>query len=93
MKKNFFLSMFKKSNRIIDELEGNAYILYKLAHAIHVKKNISWVSKNDKNVGFQTKLLTVRECLDIPLPDTSWMNKPTVTRQSVLAWTVQKTKE
>lgn len=50
---------------------------------------VSWITKKGKlshaPLFPQGKFLTVKECLDMPLPDTSWMDKP-LTREEFYDW-------
>jgi hypothetical protein len=61
-----------------------------LAVACQQSRRLAWISqrgrRNEMNLG--PRWLTVRQCLALPLPDTSWMTRP-IARQDVLKWTAQ----
>jgi hypothetical protein len=58
-----------------------------LAVACQQRRRLAWLSqrgrRNELSLG--TRWLTVRECLALPLPDTSWMDRP-ILREDVLKW-------
>lgn len=48
-----------------------------VALEIERQKAVRWISKAGRRNGFGVRrLLTVQECLALPLPDTSWMSDP-----------------
>jgi hypothetical protein len=50
------------------------------------KKAITWrTKKGGLRSQSMTRFLTVEECLALPLPDTSWMDKP-IEREDVISW-------
>jgi hypothetical protein len=50
-------------------------------------RRIPWTSRSGKpNTFWLKEWLSVKDCLDIPAPDTSWMDKPFV-REDFYAWT------
>ena len=57
---------------------------------IHHIQEIRWIAKSSgKPQRLQTPLLSVKQCMELPLPDLSWMNpdkKKPVSRQEFLAW-------
>lgn len=71
---------------VLTYLEGDIVQLPKLAEHIQEDGGISWVSGRGKRQWVSArKLLSVRECFDIPEPDTSWMDNPPV-RQQFVDW-------
>ena len=59
-----------------------------LAVACQRSHRLAWVSQKGRpnEIYLRTGWLTVEQCLDLPLPDTSWMTSP-MTRDSVVGWT------
>ena len=59
-----------------------------LAVACQQRKSLAWISQRGRpnQLSLGTRWLTVRECLSLPLPDTSWMDRP-ILREDVLRWT------
>lgn len=71
---------------VLTYLKGDVVQLLKLAEHIQEDGGISWISDRGKRQWVSArKLLTVRECFDIPEPDTSWMDNPP-TRQQFVDW-------
>jgi hypothetical protein len=58
-----------------------------LAVACQRSRRLAWISqrgrRNEMNLG--PRWLTVRQCLALPLPDTSWMDRP-ILRKDALGW-------
>jgi len=75
---------------VVAYLKEDADQTRQLAYAIADQNNLKWHSKNGKLHSLDTELLSVMECLKLPLPDLSWMSKPTVNRQAMLAWALKK---
>lgn len=69
---------------VLTYLKGDVVQLLKLTGVVKQKGGISWMSSGGKRqkVGVD-RLLTVKECFDIPEPDVSWMNNPPTRRQFV----------
>lgn len=75
---------------VLEYLHDDVSQLWELAKAIEYQKAISWISGSGrKNLFSVPKLLTVKECLAIPLPDTSWMSE-SITRESMYDWMLPK---
>ena len=53
-------------------------------------KMLRWKSKSGRSQSLPFEPLTIRECLEIPIPDTSWMTDP-LTRESFYDWTISRT--
>jgi hypothetical protein len=66
-------------------LAGDVIQPIKLAQAIQNQGRIFWFSKTGKPQSLYTKLMTVKECFSLPLPDTSWMSEPP-TRSGFVDW-------
>ncbi len=58
-----------------------------LASACLSKRHLRWISRRGAPnvVALGSRWPTVRECLELPLPDTSWMTKP-LDRRSFVSW-------
>ena len=71
---------------VLEYLKGDVVQLLKLAEHVQEDGGISWISgRGERQWVGARKLLTVRECFDIPEPDTSWMEDPP-TRQQFVDW-------
>lgn len=71
---------------VLTYLKGDVVQLLELVKAIQRDEAISWTSGTGNPQRIKAKrLLTVRECFDIPEPDVSWMNDPP-TRQQFVRW-------
>lgn len=79
---------------VIEYNKEDSIQILKLAHAVHHRQEIRWSAKSSgKPQRLQTPLLSVKQCMDLPLPDLSWMNmdkKKPVSRQEFLAWALKK---
>ena len=65
---------------------GDSEITVQIAFAIAKANGINWVTKAGKPSSLRfDKFLTVAECLLLPSPNTSWMDKP-IDRKQVIAW-------
>jgi hypothetical protein len=62
--------------------------LLALAVACQQSRRLAWVSQKGRpnEIYLRTGWLTVEQCLDLPLLDTSWKTRP-MTRDSVVGWT------
>jgi hypothetical protein len=76
---------------VIAYLKEDADQTMKLAYLSNTHKHIKWASKNQKQHILETPLLTVRECLKLPLPDTAWMKTVQRSRRDVLSWITKST--
>lgn len=70
---------------VLDYLKYDVIQPYKLAFSIEEKGGIRWTSKSGKNQFVSSKLLTVKECLSIEKPDTSWMSNAPI-RENFYSW-------
>src|SRR5689334_22165067 len=71
---------------VLDYLEGDILNTLKVAQAMQEAKCLRWVSGYGKPQQFSfARLLTVRECLKLPLPNTAWMSDP-VGRDHYMTW-------
>jgi len=57
-------------------LHGDVVQPYKLALDIEHRERMDWTSATSKKLFVRSPLLTVKECLKLPVPDVSWMSKP-----------------
>jgi hypothetical protein len=57
-------------------LAGDVIQPIKLAQEIERQNRIFWFSKTGKPQSLYTKLIPVKECFGLPLPNTSWMSNP-----------------
>ena len=62
-----------EQDAVKEYLTGDVVQPLKLIDAIQANDGIRWTSKSGRPQYLQTGLLTVRECLKLPMPDTSWM--------------------
>jgi hypothetical protein len=72
--------------KVIEYVQGDADLTVETAAAIEQRGQVSWITKAGKlsTVRINT-LQTVSQCLDYPLPDTSWMSNP-MDRAGIVAW-------
>ena len=71
---------------VLEYLRSDVIQLLRLADAVQRKKAIRWTSdRGNPQEVFIDRLLTVRECFDIPEPDVSWMTDPP-SRQQFVEW-------
>lgn len=70
-------------------LFGDVVQPLKLAYEIEKQGGIRWTSKAGKQQFLRTKMLTVKECLKLELPDTSWMSEPKK-REDFYSWIPQE---
>lgn len=68
-----------------DYLEMDVLQPLKLAEHIQKTGTIQWTSNSGKKNVMKIELLTVKECLQLPYPDVSWMSSP-VSRKSFYEW-------
>lgn len=71
---------------VVNYCKGDVLRLQDVVGSIIKARGLSWITKKG-SLSFQTfpGLLTVEECLALPLPDTSWMTKP-ISREETVAW-------
>lgn len=75
-----------KYQEVLDYCAQDVRTTLDLALAIESARCLQWLASSGKrNTVDIERLLTVKECLALPLPDTSWMREP-VSRDSFVAW-------
>jgi len=57
-------------------LSGDVIQPMKMAWEIEKQNKMFWFSKTGKPQSLYTKLIPVKECFKLPIPDTSWMSNP-----------------
>ena len=57
-------------------LRGDVIQPLKLTFAIENNHGIKWTSKTGRSQFLSTNLITVKNCLKLPEPNTSWMTNP-----------------
>ena len=72
-----------------DYLEMDVIQPLKLAEHINSMGQIRWTSNSGKLNTLKMGLLSVKECLKLPYPDTSWMTEPK-RREEFYSWIPQK---
>jgi len=72
---------------VLDYIAQDALTTYQVAVQGEASKGIRWVSKkgNPQQLKLPDGWLTVRECLNLPKVDNSWMDKP-ILREEFTAW-------
>jgi hypothetical protein len=71
---------------VLTYLKGDAVQTLALAKVVQNSRVIRWVSGNGKSQSVSVpRLLTVKECFNIPKPDTSWMANPPK-RETFVEW-------
>ncbi|MFH1653900.1 MAG: ribonuclease H-like domain-containing protein [Pseudomonadota bacterium] len=71
---------------VLTYLREDVMRLLKLVDVVLQNKSIVWTSNNGNPQRVDiSKLLTVKECFDIPEPDVSWMTEPP-TREQFVKW-------
>jgi hypothetical protein len=61
--------------------------LLKLAQRVVQTQRIQWTSTAGREMVLSLRrLLTMRECFELPAPDTSWMTRPPLTRHGFVEW-------
>jgi hypothetical protein len=68
----------RETDAVIEYLKDDVSQTLELAYAVQEKKAIHWVSNTlkERTIDFPEGLMTVEECLELPLADTSWMSDP-----------------
>jgi len=73
-----------RRQEVLDYVAQDSRTVLEVAEAIESQRAISWTSnRGNLNRLPMPRLLTVREALDLPLPDTSWMRDPWPRRKFV----------
>jgi hypothetical protein len=81
-----WLGTREDQERVLAYCEQDARLTLDVALNIESASQIRWISKKGKdNWEPVERLLTVRECLQLPLPDTSWMDNPW-SREKFAGW-------
>lgn len=76
----------REFNAVLTYLGMDVTQTLKLAKAVQVSHAIRWLSSTGKSQSVSVvRLLTVKECFDIPEPDTSWMSHPP-RRETFVDW-------
>ncbi len=77
-------------NAVLTYLKGDVVQTLELAKVVQSSRTIRWVTGNGKSQSVSVpRLLTVKECFDIPEPDTSWMTNPPK-RKTFVEWIPNK---
>lgn len=84
------------SNKLSDRLKVLRYVHQDAVSTLEIYEKstelnaLHWVTKKGKysSVPLYNGWKTVKECLEFPLPDTSWMDKP-LTREDFYSWTMK----
>lgn len=73
--------------QVLDYVAQDARTTLDLAHAIQTQRELRWTSKrgSPQFLPVPAGLLTVRQALDLPEPDTSWMSRP-ISRRRFIDW-------
>ncbi len=66
----------KEFSAVKEYLWGDVVQPLKLAYDIRQREQLNWTSSAGKKLSVKTPLLTVKECLELSVPDTSWLDKP-----------------
>jgi hypothetical protein len=75
-----------KRQAVIDYVNEDVEVTIQLAEKIARRKEISWVSKTGNPALLQIpEIKLVKDCMNIPLPDVSWM-KSSVPRENYVGW-------
>lgn len=76
----------KEYDAVLTYLRGDVEQTLALAKVVQETKRIRWTSGRGKPQSASVPhLMTVKECFDIPLPDTSWMSNPPQ-REDFVRW-------
>lgn len=75
-----------KHEEVLEYVANDAKVTLQVALAIKRRKELTWIAKSGRRNSLHIpKLLTVREALQLPLPDTSWMTEP-MPREKFISW-------
>jgi hypothetical protein len=63
---------------VLDYVKQDVKTLMELAHAIDMERHLRWTSNSGRpqRLPLPSSWLTVREAMELPEPDTSWMSNP-----------------
>lgn len=74
-------------NAVLSYLRQDVMPLLKLCDSIYATKQIRWTSSSRKPMALPvSKLWSVRECFEFPLPDTAWMTTEPPARAEFIEW-------
>lgn len=74
---------------VLSYLRQDVIQTLRLAETVMQRRQLEWTSRRGTPQSIPVpRLLTVRECFDIPEPDTSWMNNPP-RREQFVSWIEQ----
>ena len=77
---------FAERQKVVEYVGKDAIATLELANVILEKQYLRWISKSGRvQVKPMAELLTVKKCLELPMPDTSWMSNP-LKRESFTEW-------
>jgi len=83
----------KEYSAVLEYLKDDVLQPLELAHCIELQKQMLWKSKNSNQQSLQVpKMLTVKECFQIPPVDNSWMDNPPK-REDFISWMPDKFKQ
>lgn len=75
-----------KRNLCLKYVEQDSRTTLEVIQRISETKEVKWTARSGRfNRKWIGNLMTVKECLELPFPDTSWMTNPTP-REEYLAW-------
>jgi hypothetical protein len=74
-----------ETEAVLTYLKGDVSSLFNLAEELKRRKMLHWTSKKGKPMAMPIDMLTVEQCLKLPVPDTSWMDKPML-RSDFCGW-------
>lgn len=71
---------------VLEYVKQDARSTLEVALAIEQRKGLEWIAKSGRRNSLRIpRLLTVKECLQLPLPNTSWMSEP-MPRSKFVGW-------
>ena len=76
-----------RRNEVLDYVKQDAITTLQLCRAVEKRGSLSWISNTGKSrvMPFRTGWLTVRQAMELPLPDTTWMKQP-IKRNKFVGW-------
>lgn len=65
-------------DEVLEYVAQDVRVVLSLAHAVEIESGLRWTSRGGRPqfLPLKTGWLTAKEALDLPLPDTSWMQNP-----------------
>ena len=80
------MSLEERRRVVIEYLEQDALTTCKVAERAGMLHRWNWTSRSNRPQVYNiSRWMTVREAMQIPLPDTSWMSRP-MTRKNFYSW-------